>query len=254
MEERVTQAHEGAGGGASARALGVALLGGVTLVAMVLPSASFGADQTVSVGSNFFSPRNVTVGQGERVTWMNTSGSHNVVFDDGSFTAPPSDDPSNWTRFRDFNVAPGTYGYYCVLHGGPGGVGMSGTVTVSGGTPPPAPPPPPAPAPPGTPPAPPPKLRVSLKVSDRTPRPGQRVRFSGLVRPQQDRSSLLIQRRKRNGRFKTVARTRLKDAGARKSAYSRRLRLFRDGVFRARVPKGATHSGAISRTRRVNVL
>jgi len=253
MEERERQGHEGAGGRASARALGAALLGGVVLVAMVFPSASFGADQMVSVGSNFFSPSAVTVGPGERVTWMNQGGSHNVVFDDGSFTAPPSGDSSNWTVFRDFNLAPGTYAYHCVVHGAPGGVGMSGTVTVSGTTPPPVPPAP-VPPPPGSPPGPPPALRVSLKVSDRTPRPGQRVRFSGVVRPPQDGSSLLIQRRKRNGRFRTVARTKLRNAGPRVSAYSRRLRVFRDGVFRARVPAGDDHRGGTSRRKRVNVL
>ena len=38
---------------------------------------------------------------------------------------------SAWVVSRTFNT-PGMYRYYCDLHGGPNGVGMSGTVTVNG--------------------------------------------------------------------------------------------------------------------------
>ena len=44
---------------------------------------------------------------------------------------PPFADSSSWSVSRTFNT-PGVYSYYCDLHGGPGGVGMSGTVTVNG--------------------------------------------------------------------------------------------------------------------------
>jgi hypothetical protein len=56
---------------------------------------------------------------------------HNVHFDDNSFQMPPFADSSSWVVSRTFNT-PGVYGYYCDLHGGPNGFGMSGTVTVNG--------------------------------------------------------------------------------------------------------------------------
>jgi hypothetical protein len=72
----------------------------------------------------------VTLTQGESVTWNNVSGTHNVHFDDNSFDEPPSPLSGPWSRSRQF-VDVGTFNYYCDLHGGPGGVGMSGSVTVT---------------------------------------------------------------------------------------------------------------------------
>lgn len=81
-----------------------------------------------------FSPADITIMVGDTVTWMNTSlGFHNVVADDGSFTSgAPSN--SNWTYSYVFASA-GSNPYHCAIHGGPGGVGMSGTVTVQSSTP-----------------------------------------------------------------------------------------------------------------------
>lgn len=60
-------------------------------------------------------------------------GLHNVVADDGSFT---SGAPSTnlWTYAHVFSAA-GNNPYYCEIHGGPGGTGMSGTVVVGNPTP-----------------------------------------------------------------------------------------------------------------------
>ena len=97
----------------------------------VMPARA--ADQTVTAtSSNQFSPANVTVSPGETVTWTNAGGLHNVKFDDGSFEQPADPSFSNWTVSGTFN-SPGTFRYFCKAHGGPGGAGMSGTVTV--GTP-----------------------------------------------------------------------------------------------------------------------
>ena len=65
------------------------------------------------------------------VTWNNGSGLHNVHFDDNSFDMPPSPSSSAWSVSRTF-TSPGTFRYYCEAHGGPNGVGMSGTVWVNG--------------------------------------------------------------------------------------------------------------------------
>jgi plastocyanin len=118
--------------------LSLAVLAGLAL--SVLPALA--ADQTVTVSSNEFTPVNVTIEQGDTVTWSNSGGSHNVRFDDGSFEQPPSPDSSGWTRERTFATA-GTFSYYCEQHIGSG---MTGTVTVNpSGTgtttgPPPTPP------------------------------------------------------------------------------------------------------------------
>ncbi len=79
--------------------------------------------------SNFvFTPDQVTIDVGDTVQWDNTGGFHSVVADDGSFTSgAPSSSP--WTYNFTLNT-PGTYSYYCEVHGAPGGVGMSGVITV----------------------------------------------------------------------------------------------------------------------------
>jgi plastocyanin len=90
------------------------------------------ANQSVTATpSNQFAPANVTVNPGETVTWTNSGGVHNVKFDDGSFEQPADPSTAPWTVSRSFDT-PGTFRYYCELHGGPNGVGMSGTVTVGG--------------------------------------------------------------------------------------------------------------------------
>ncbi|HEX2125797.1 MAG TPA: hypothetical protein VHF45_04480 [Thermoleophilaceae bacterium] len=146
-------------------------------------------------------------------------------------------------------------------------------MTVVGGSPSPMPPPgepAPPPGPPGSPPPGPPatppgtpapgtppggKLAttVALKVSDATPSWGQRVRFFGSVRPQQDGRFLQLQRRSRRGSYSTVTRVRLADAGPSRSKFSKRLRVLRDAVFRARLSADGTHKAGTSRARRVRV-
>ena len=104
-----------------------ALIGGFALAA-VLPAS--GANQDVSVSCCIYTPKTVTVTQGDTVTWDHAGGLlHDVSFDDESFKQPstPSGDP--WTVSRTFNAA-GTFPYYCSIHGSKGGVGMSGSVVV----------------------------------------------------------------------------------------------------------------------------
>ena len=104
-----------------------AFLAGLALA--VVPS--LGADQSVTAGgsSTTFDPKTVTVTQGESVTWTNVGGMHNVNFEDGGFTQPSAPDTNAWKVTRTFSAA-GTYRYFCEQHGGPGGIGMSGTVVV----------------------------------------------------------------------------------------------------------------------------
>jgi hypothetical protein len=92
------------------------------------------------------------------------------------------------------------------------------------------------------------RQRVSLYLSDRTPRRGQLVRFSGRSCPQHDGSTVSIQKRTSTGGWRTVRRTRLREA-RRCSVYSRRLRVYTDGTFRTVVASDADHARGFSRLR-----
>ena len=94
---------------------------------------------------------------------------------------------------------------------------------------------------------------VGLRLSDSTPRRGSNVRFSGSVFPAHDGLHVVIQKRSSSGSFVTVARPVLRDAGSAKSTFTRRLRIYRDGVYRAKLPGDADHVTGFSRTRSVTV-
>ncbi|MGH2724789.1 MAG: plastocyanin/azurin family copper-binding protein [Actinomycetota bacterium] len=114
----------------------------VTMVAAVLllPSGSAGApDAAVDVQDNVFVPAEVTIAPGDTVTWTQTgSNPHSVTADDGSFDSHP-DCPdtcmAQGDTFQHTFEEAGTFAYYCKIHGGPGGAGMSGVVEVEGPTP-----------------------------------------------------------------------------------------------------------------------
>ena len=95
--------------------------------------------------------------------------------------------------------------------------------------------------------------RVGLIVSDSTPSAGELVRFRGTVRPPHDGARVLIQRRSSTGRWVTVARTTLRDAGDVYSRYSRRIRVRSDGTYRVKLPGDADHVNGFSTTRRLSV-
>ena len=96
----------------------------------LLSTSALAADHMVTAGgsANVFTPRSLTINAGDTVTFVNGGGFHNVVADDNSFTSgAPSD---TWTFTQPFPNA-GTFPYYCQIHGGPGGVGMSGSIIVN---------------------------------------------------------------------------------------------------------------------------
>ncbi len=75
-----------------------------------------------------FTEADITISVGDTVIWRNDEGFHNVDADDNSFTSgPPAEAP--WTFVHVFTSA-GDNPYFCVTHGGQGGVGMSGVVSV----------------------------------------------------------------------------------------------------------------------------
>jgi len=94
---------------------------------------------------------------------------------------------------------------------------------------------------------------VGLRVSDSTPRRGSLVTFSGSVFPAHDGSRASIQRRTSTGGWVTVARPLLNDAGTAKSTYTRRIRIFRDAVYRVKVAGHDDHVNGFSRLRTLTV-
>jgi plastocyanin len=99
------------------------------LLLLIISTAAYSqALHVVEVSDFVFTPGNLTIEVGDTVRWMNVMGNHNVVADDNSFTSgPPS--TNQWVYDFVFTME-GTNPYYCVLHGGPGGSGMSGVITV----------------------------------------------------------------------------------------------------------------------------
>lgn len=94
------------------------------------------------------------------------------------------------------------------------------------------------------------RFAVSFRVSDSTPRRGQRVRFYGTAKPANDGGAVRIQRRTSTGKWRTVARTTLRTSKtAGQSRYSRRLTIRRKGTYRVRVAADATHATGTSRRR-----
>jgi len=82
----------------------------------------------VTVTNFSFTPATLNITVGDTVRWTNVLGNHNVVADDNSFTSGPVA-PAPWEYSHIFTTA-GNNPYYCALHGGPGGQGMSGVIIV----------------------------------------------------------------------------------------------------------------------------
>ena len=84
---------------------------------------------TVTMKDFEFEPKTVTIAAGSTVTWVNSgTKKHSATADDGSFdTGLLTAGQSKAVKFDK----PGTFQYYCQLHGGPNGDGMSATIVVT---------------------------------------------------------------------------------------------------------------------------
>jgi plastocyanin len=121
------------------RAPGSVLPGMIMYTALAYPDPDApNSVHVLNAGGNRFEPASITISVGDTINWYWPVGSagHNIVPDDGNAPAT-SGAPAGYPKFLSFTFAiPGTYHYHCAVHGGPGGVGMAGSVTV-------LPPPPP---------------------------------------------------------------------------------------------------------------
>ncbi len=88
-----------------------------------------GATHNVTVDDNFFSPQSIAIVLGDIVHFTWAGGGHSTTSD-----ATSGDDAWNSGVIgagSSFDVSihnPGTHNYYCIPHGGQGGVGMSGQI------------------------------------------------------------------------------------------------------------------------------
>jgi plastocyanin len=88
---------------------------------------------TISVINNSFTPSTLTVPVGSTVTWSWAASAvqHNVNPDQAGGEPRPSGALVNGPHTYQYTFNnPGTFRYFCANHGAPGGVGMSGTITV----------------------------------------------------------------------------------------------------------------------------
>ena len=98
-----------------------------------LCGAVYAANQTVNVGpSTAFNPAVVTITSGDTVTWNWLASGHSTTSD--ATTGPEvwnSGVLASGATFAHTFSTVGTFQYYCVIHGAPGGIGMSGQVIVA---------------------------------------------------------------------------------------------------------------------------
>jgi plastocyanin len=85
--------------------------------------------QLLSNGGNRFEPANVTVAVGATVTWTWVGGFHNVTSAGNPGFSGSGDPVAPPKSFSHTFTTPGTYLYFCSVHGSPT-AGMRGTVVV----------------------------------------------------------------------------------------------------------------------------
>ena len=120
------------------RVPGSVLPGMIMYTALAYPDPDAPTTVLVMNEGNRFEPASIVVPVGGIVNWFWPAGSagHNIVPDDGNAPAT-SGAPAGYPKYLSFTFAnPGVYRYHCAVHGAPGGVGMSGSVTVLAPDPP----------------------------------------------------------------------------------------------------------------------
>ena len=89
--------------------------------------AADAAPARITIKGFAFDPKKLTVAVGTEVEWVDESGRHSVVADDGSFK---SEILTAGSTFKHKFDKKGEYRYYCEFHGEPHGKDMAGVVTV----------------------------------------------------------------------------------------------------------------------------
>jgi len=90
----------------------------------------------VSMEDNVFVPADITIKVGDTVRWTNNGALNHTTQDDDDVIFNSNDEymlPSGMTPGDMFEFtfnSEAEIGYFCLFHGGEGGIGMSGTITV----------------------------------------------------------------------------------------------------------------------------
>lgn len=95
--------------------------------AVVQAQAASSTPTRIVIKGFAFEPKKITVAVGTEVEWVDESGRHSVVADDGSFK---SEILTAGATFKHLFDRKGEYRYYCEFHGAPHGKDMAGVVTV----------------------------------------------------------------------------------------------------------------------------
>jgi plastocyanin len=78
-----------------------------------------------------FSPKSIMINAGDTVTWIWDDGvDHSITSDTAVWDSGVKNGGPPFPQYSHTFTTPGTFAYHCVIHGGPGGLGMSGTVMV----------------------------------------------------------------------------------------------------------------------------
>jgi plastocyanin len=106
-----------------------AAIGAVAGAVLVGAGIALAADRSVAISGFSFSPSQITVAVGDRITWTNSDAqAHTATADDNSWDAGTVSG-SGGTASVTFATA-GVFPYHCAIH-----PTMTGTVTVTGGAP-----------------------------------------------------------------------------------------------------------------------
>ncbi|MFN2613614.1 MAG: plastocyanin/azurin family copper-binding protein [Actinomycetota bacterium] len=119
----------------------------VTILGMMMPARAADTSSTIGQGARVYTPSNLHIEVGDTVTWFDNDSRapHTVTSVDGRFDSSPNGNRdlcliatsinclsrgSSWPHTFD---TPGTYRFYCKIHGSaaPKNCGMCGTVVVS---------------------------------------------------------------------------------------------------------------------------
>jgi|HubBroStandDraft_6_1064221.scaffolds.fasta_scaffold42919_2 plastocyanin len=86
------------------------------------------ATKQVHIANMAFNPDPVSINIGDTVEWVWDENNHSTTADDGSWDSGVR---NKGARFPWTFPRAGNFPYYCTVHGGPGGVGMSSVVNVT---------------------------------------------------------------------------------------------------------------------------
>ena len=101
------------------------------LLGLAFSALTGAATVTVTLSNFKFTPNDIVINAGDTVHFVNSSGFHNVIADDGSYTSGgPRDAP--WTFDHTYNGT-GEFRVYCAVHSSPGqniNTAMNARITV----------------------------------------------------------------------------------------------------------------------------